>query len=115
MKKIMEKAIRFKLRTISGILVPAPVAMRENDIDFMLIGEDGNEYHLVGNRKTFQMWNLIDTKVQIKALVKKNQDHGYRVSTLTFRCVDDFVDTDILPINQLDDFDFDRNRFDYAI
>lgn len=115
MKQLIGHAFRYKLKKACGILVPAPQSHREENIDFLLIGEDGFEYHLTGNDKTFKMWNLVDTKVQVSGWLKEKEGRIITLSTLTFKCVDDFMDTDTLPLNQIDDIEFELSRLDYAI
>ncbi len=115
MKQLIGHAFRYRLKKACGILVPAPQSLRDENIDFLLIGEDGVEYHLLGNPKTFQMWNLVDTKVHISGWQKSHDGPCMKISTLTYKCVDDFIDTDNLPVNQLDEIDFQLSNLDYAI
>ena len=115
MKKFVQKKLGLKFKTVTGILVIAPPTLREDDIDLLLIGEDGVEYQLKGNRKTFKMWNLVDTRVQIMGIVVNKTEETCTIKTITYKCIDDFMDTDFLPVNQFDYFDFDVSRFDYAI
>ncbi len=115
MRRFMRNKFKMKLRKPTGLLVQAPPALRGRDIDFLLIGEDGVEYQLKGNRKTFKMWNLIDTKVQVTGITSKDQDDPCQIYTLSYKCIDDFIDTDTLPINDLEDAKIDIKRLDFAI
>ncbi len=115
MRRFMRSNFKMKLKKPTGLLVQAPAALRGRNIDFLLIGEDGVEYQLSGNRKTFKMWNLIDTKVQVTGVASKSQDDPCQLYTLTYKCIDDFIDTDTLPINELDDATIDIRRLDFAI
>lgn len=115
MKKIVEAAFKYKLITATGLLVKAPESLQKKNVDFLLIGEEGGEYHLLGNKKTFKMWGLLDTKVQVAGIVRPHEGTHTKLSVITFKCVDDFMETDGLSINSSDDYLFDPDRLDYAI
>ena len=114
MSQNLKNKLKFRLKTVHGILLKAPMRIAEQNIDFLLIVADVVEYHILGGRKTFRMWNLVDTHVQITGVLKKSSEYP-RVSVITYKCIDDFLNLDTVPISQWDEKDFEPSRLDYAI
>lgn len=112
MNKFIRKKIGIKFKVITGILVVAPKITRDEGVDFLLIGEDGLEYKLRGNKKTFQMWGLVDSRVEVKGVVSAVKGNSCYMKAIAFKCLDGFVDNDSFLVNEVE---FDVSRFDYAI
>lgn len=114
MSMTLRNRLKFKIKTVGGILLKAPKHLAMKNIDFLLIGSDGNEYHILGGRKTFRMWNILDTHVQITGILRNSEEYP-QISVITYKCIDDFFDLDTVPISQWDEKDFEPSRLDFAI
>jgi hypothetical protein len=115
MRKLINSAFKHRPIKATGLLVPSPITLRKNNIEFMLIGEDNVEYHLLANKKTMQMWYLLETKVRVKAYLKYKSDKECVISVLSYSCLDNFNKNEQTTIDKLDDQEFDAKRFDFAI
>jgi hypothetical protein len=114
MKRKIRNPLKFRVKKLSGLLVPAPSGLREENIVFLLIGEDGREYRIKENRKAYKMWNLVDTQVELTGVIMNKGRGNTDMRIITFKCIDDFIDTDSV-YTSYEDYDFDPSRFDYAI
>lgn len=112
---IKQRGMSLKIKTIEGILVLAPKHLRGEDIDFLLIAEDNNEYQLSANDVTFQMWSLVDGRVQVSGFLSESPTSAPKLRTTTFKCIETFVEDHDSILAEFDDPEFDIAHFDFAI
>lgn len=114
MKNSMTNPLNYRLKTLTGFMVIAPeVVQKKENVDFLLIGEDGHEYHIKKGTKTNKMWSLVDNRMQVTGVLYKKSGSHHTMNVITFKCIDDYLDSDPLLVNQNNDFK--PSRFDYAI
>lgn len=111
MQRHFKKKRGMSFKTACGLLVVAPKVLRGDEVDFLLIGDDGIEYQLLSNNKTYLMWSLIDTNVQLSGIVVDEEVNTCKIKTITYKCIDDFGDDS----QALTDENFDIARLDFAI
>jgi hypothetical protein len=114
MRNIINNVLKFKITTLTGMLVIAPQRLRDEGISYFLICENGKEYHITKSKKSLRMMNLVDSNVELTGLIEKNNTIHPRLKVLSFKCIDDFMDGDGL-FQLYDEYDFQTHRFDYAI